>query len=154
VDSVDLSTQGFFLLLAKQELVRIIMFVIVAGWGGGIRCWDSFACLLLSLPRRLVSACSVRSVCFLGRNATRSVHACAHTHTHEVNNGLFLQMLEMSIRPLPCSDTESAFQRVPSPGPGRQLSWGTGSRSSNWNLPVPRPHDCAASLRELLEPNS
>lgn len=32
----------------------------VASWGGGIGCWDSFACLFLSLPRRLVSARSVR----------------------------------------------------------------------------------------------
>lgn len=133
-----------------------MVFMKVASWGGGGGCQDSFACLLLSLPRRPDSACSVKGrwqgACFLGRSATCSIRA--HAEKKKItqcpfssNAGIELKAVSLFRHQacLPASAVPGSWPRVPLPGPGLRLPL---------RQPAPRPPVCAPSPGELLKPNS
>lgn len=101
-----------------------------------------------------------RSMCFLGRNATHSIHnnnnkstQCPFpSNTGNEHNAIFLLRH-------PSLPSSKCHARVPAPSSACHcLGWGFGSLcgvgSHSCNPPVPQPPVCAPSLRELLKPTS
>lgn len=97
-----------------------------------------------------------RSVCFLGRNATCSIHI--HTHTQNstqcpLSSSTGNEHNAVSLLRYPSLPSRECYARVPAPSsmfhwPG----WGLGSHSCN--PPVLWPLVSAPSPRELLKPSS
>lgn len=125
--------------------MRIIVFMNVPHWGEGLGCQDS-SCSLLSLPRRPVSACSVRR---RWQERVFPWQKCnlfyTHTHTHKiVHNVLFPQALEMSIMLFPCSDIQACLPESAMPESQPPAPCSTG-QAGGW-APTAATRQCSGLL--------